>query len=242
MPRRRAVLTPNNIWRVAPFEETQTALAAAQGLAHSRRPLSLITGPAGCGKSFSAEYYANGHPRVHVAVCPPHDVLTPKVLMLAVAESLGIVGAGFVRNSDLFAALVSRLAADPCLLIIDEADRLYASNADLLRELTELSETRVCFLGYPSLRSILARVPATHHRIGFSHAIPPVALEDYRQVLFGRFEDVLIMEIYEQTAGNLRHLEALLALLDVASSRGTRTLTPKVIRTLALRHLLQEAA
>jgi len=242
MPRRRPVVTPN-VWRVAAFEQTITALEAARNLASSRRPLSLITAPAGSGKTFAAEWYAEHHSGVKLAVCPPRDILTAKSLLGAVGASVGIADDAFTKNYALFVAVCDALAAAGAFLIVDEADRLYASNADLLRELAEVSHTAVCYLGCPGVRATLARVPATHHRIGLSYSVPPVELRDLEQILFGKFEAVVVKEIYEQTSGNLRHLEALLDLLDRVQATGKRAdITPKVVKLTAARYLLQEAA
>ena len=149
MPRRRPVVTPN-VWRVSAFEQTLTALQAARGLSTGRRPLSLITAPAGSGKTFAAEWYAGHNPGVKLAVCPPRDLLTAKTLLQAVAAASGLEPQSYRRNSDLFEAIAETLAGTDSFLIVDEADRLLASNADLLRELAEVSNTAVCYLGCPA--------------------------------------------------------------------------------------------
>lgn len=242
MPRRRPVVTPN-VWRVSAFEQSLTALQAARGLSTGRRPLSLITAPAGSGKTFSAEWFAQHNPGVKLAVCPPRDLLTAKTLLHAVAHACGIEPQSFRRNSDLFDNLAESLAGTDSFLIVDEADRLLASNADLLRELAETSNTAVCYLGCPAVRAVLARVPATHHRIGLYYSIPPVELEDVRQILFGRFEENVIEAIFDQTQGNLRHLEALLTLLErVETKRGAAQISVKIVKTVASQYLMGAAA
>lgn len=240
MPR-KPVLHPA-VWPFESFRYAQDAFVSARQLANSRQPLSLITAEAGEGKTFSAEYFASANPDTKIAVCPPRELLTTRSLLVAVARAVGMTNQP-IYATRLFEALVSYLSREQLFLVVDEADRLTSSKCDLLRELAEQSDTAICFLGCPGVQSVLARVPATHHRIGFAFAIPPVRQDDLQQALTG-FDAETIAEIYNQTRGNIRHLEALLGL--VAKLRGTGdkkpVVTPAIIRRLANRFLMKGAA
>lgn len=232
-----------DLWNFDSFRLAQDAFNAAHELANSRQPLSCITAQAGEGKTFNAEYFAAAHPDTRIAVCPPRDLSKgPRPLLAAIAGAVGLTDQ-HAYATHLFADLVSRLSRSKYFLVVDEADRLTASKADLLRELAEQSDTAICFLGCPSLLSVLARVPATHHRIGFAFEIPPVHEADIQVALKG-FDAETVAEIYNQTRGNIRHLEALLKLVGQLRGRGPEPpkVTPAIIRRLAGRFLMKGAA
>jgi DNA transposition AAA+ family ATPase len=240
MPR-RPVLKPA-VWPIPAFQETAKALQLASELATSRRPLSLITAPAGSGKTFAAEWYAEQNRSCKIAVCPPAYLLSARSLLEAVAGAIGYTETHW-RVAALFDNLVAYTANRHIFLVLDEADRMNSRAADLLRELAEDADLALCFLGCPGTLATLARVPATHHRIGFRFEIPPVELADVARILDGRYDDATVEEIFEQTGGNLRHIEAVIALVDKAESGGRRaTASPKLVRALAHRYLLKAVA
>lgn len=231
------------LWHFESFRLSQDAFTAARALANSRQPLALITAEAGEGKTFNAEYFANSNPDTKIAVCPPREILTTRSLLVAIANAVGLTNQPAYAGK-LFEALISHCSRNNFFLVLDEADRLTASKCDLLRELAEQSDTAVCFLGCPGILSVLARVPATHHRIGFAFSVPPVGHEDLTKALRG-FDAETVAEIYNQTRGNIRHLEALLKLVSNLRTRGTDerpNVTPAVIRRLAGRFLMKGAA
>lgn len=240
MPR-KSVLHPD-VWHFESFTLAQAAFTEAKALANSRQPLALVTAEAGEGKTFNAEYFANAHPDTRIAVCPPREILTARSLLVALAGATGLHDQPW-QTGKLFDRLVSHLIAVKSFVIIDEADRLTSSLADLLRELAEQADTAICFLGCPGVLSVLARVPATRHRIGFAFAIPPVREADIARALDG-FDSDTITEIYNQTRGNIRHLEALLKQVGRLRGRGDQKpqVTPVVIRRLASQFLLKGAA
>jgi predicted kinase len=239
---RRPVLKPH-IWKVKAFTGTVKALEAARALASSRRPLSLIVGPAGTGKTFAAEFVASRHGGIRIAVCPPRDLLTPMTLLQALARATGLPAETFSKSASLCDAVTARLAQGQHFIILDEADRLHASNADLLRDIAENADVAICFLGCPGAQAVISRVPATHHRVGLAYIIPPVDLDDMTGILSGSFDEPTIVEIYEQTAGNLRHLEALVGLLGEATAGAKKPdMTPALVKAVASQFLLKVAA
>ena len=240
MPR-RPVLKPA-VWSVPAFRDTVKAFELAAELATGRRPLSLITAPAGSGKTFTAEWYCEQHRDARLAVCPPRELLSARSLLEAISRAISYPESHW-RVAALFDNLAGALSLRHTFLILDEADRLTAGCADMLRELADNSDIALCFLGCPGTLSVLARVPATHHRVGFSHSIPPVALADVQSIYGDRYDEATLAEIYEVTGGNLRHLEAIPPLLDKVRRGGEPVpATPKLVRTIAQRFLLRGAA
>ena len=240
MPRKQ-VLHPD-LWHFESFRLGQAAFAEAKALANSRQPLAVVTAEAGQGKTFNAEYFANANPDTRIAVCPPREILTARSLLSAIAQATGLHDQPY-QTGRLFERLVSHLIAVKSFVILDEADRLTASLADLLRELAEQADTAICFLGCPGLLSTLSRVAATHHRIGFAFSIPTVGEQDITQALKD-YDAETVAEIYNQTRGNIRHLEALLKQVSRLRSRGDQkpVVTPTIIRRLAGQFLLKGAA
>lgn len=238
------------IWQVRPFNELFNALAVVRQIAVPTRPLGMVTGAAGVGKTFTANVYAHNNPDTVIVTTPPRDVLTPRMLLDEIAEALGVEPAAYRTKAGLFSALIDSLADRRPYLIVDEADRLRPSNADMLRELAEASGAPLCYLGCPSLEAVLAHVPATHHRVGFRHHVRTCEIDDVRDALRhtnmgpGRtLDEDTIQAVWDATRGNLRHIESLLHLLRGAKKRSTGELydiTPATVRFLNAR--FQKAA
>ncbi len=237
------------IWKVRPFDELINAFEAVRKVAVPRRPLGMITGMAGVGKTFAAEVFAaNADGDVTIVTVPPRDILTPRILLNSIADALGMEHEAYLRKNELFEALGGVISERNVFLIIDEADRMHSSNADMLRELAETTGQPLCFLGCPSLECILARVPATHHRIGFRHHVMPVEQADIEEALINKALDPdgvrrigqdTAQAIWECTKGNLRHTESLVHLLRGATRKdGTHVeCTPAVVKQLNKRFL-----
>ena len=240
------------VWNVKAFQELYTALDAVRKVAVRQRPLGLVTGPAGSGKTFTANVYvANAKADAVLVTTPPRDILTARIMLESIAIAMGIEPQSYRLKSELYDAVLDAVQERNAFLIIDEADRLRASNADMLREIAEVTGKPLCYLGCPTVEAILARVPATHHRIGFRHSVLPVELDDLETALVNRALDAdgkrkldreTVSAIYDCTRGNLRHVESLVHLLRVAQRQGAPVeLTPTVVKQLNKRFLRQAA-
>lgn len=229
-----------DIWTVKPFQNLYSAFGAVQSIAVQIRPLGLITGAAGVGKTFAASVYAHNTPNTIVVTVPPRDVLTPRLLLDEIAVAIGLEPAGYRTKSAAFLGIADQLADNRPYLIVDEADRLRPSNADMLRELAELSGAPLCLLGCPFLEAVLARVPATHHRIGYRHHARPCDINDIRGALRGRklsdgrqLQDSVIDAIWDVSRGNLRHVQSLIQVMAAAVDDRTglaKDITPDFVR------------
>lgn len=225
MPRKRTA--HENIWNFVCYQRTQQALVAAHELVGQRQPLSAITGAAGAGKTFSAEHYISRHDDCRLAVCPTRHLATPRAILAAVAEAIGI--AERPRHlSVLYDRLRDTLSALKLFVVMDEADQLRAADMDMLRYLAEDSDCGFCFLGCPSLTTVLQQKPALARRVGYRYNIPVAKQEEVQRMLLRRFEAPVIAEIYRQTNGNLGHLERMLHFLEGPEARG-EAITPEDI-------------
>ena len=219
--KRRPVLKPN-VWNVPAFKHTVTALGSMRELGQTTQPLGLITAPAGDGKTFAAEWYAKASQRVAHAFCPPKLLLTTRSLAERLYEAVGKI-APPGRNSALYEELAVFLCAERYHLIVDEADRLGASQVDLLRELAEMSGIPITLMGCPGILATLQRVPAARHRIGFHFSVPPVEEADLHKLFDKDFSPDVVTAIYNHTHGNLRHVENLITNLGTLDNTSGET-------------------
>ncbi|MEK7765654.1 MAG: hypothetical protein AAB368_05395, partial [bacterium] len=70
--------------------------------------------------------------------------------------------------------------------------------------------------------------------------IPPLAWDDFYRVFMGRFTDDTLKAIYHSTAGNLRHIQALITLATEATTRkdgAAVAITPTIIKSITTRFL-----
>jgi DNA transposition AAA+ family ATPase len=229
-----------NIWRFACYARTQQVLEMAQGLVGQSEPLSVVTGLAGAGKTVCAEHYVSRNAGARIGVCPTRHLSTPRTILLAVAEAVGVRERPRYTQP-LYEAVRARLAGGQLFVILDEADQLRAADMDLLRYLAEEADAGFCFLGCPSVLTVLAQRPALQRRVGVHYAIPPATPDEVTRMLASRFDEKTISEIYRQTGGNLGHLERMLRFLSGPESRGQR-ITPQRIQECAANYLIGAVA
>lgn len=222
---------PLQIWNILPFTNLIAALDAIKAISVPRAPLGLITGKAGSGKTFAAEVYAYNRKNVAIVTVPPKNIRTIRLLLEHLAAAVEVDPGAHLRKADLFYAIVNAVAAGGQFIIVDEADRLYAADCDMLREIADLTGKPLAFLGLQSVEAVLARVAATHHRIGFRHTTSPPDLEDVERALVGKALDTAgqrkldiptVQAIYQCTKGNPRHMDRLVNLLVGAERNGEK--------------------
>ena len=252
------------VWQVEPFQQAMNRLRSVRRIAVPSRPLGLILGPAGVGKTFLAEQYALNNADTLIVTVPPKDILTPRSLLMRYAEAVG-VPTSTETVMGLYRTVVNALNKRDYFVIVDEADRLRPSNADLIRELAEETSRATCFMGCPSLLAVLEKVAPTHHRIGVMYRIEAITQDDLYASLHGRplltstaaqpqlpettrnFDEPAVKAIWDVTGGNLRHIAALLASLrtkrpDASRRSAFDPLAPQFIRSVANEYQMPAAA
>ncbi|MCI1193390.1 ATP-binding protein [Calidifontimicrobium sp. SYSU G02091] len=115
------------------------ALALAQLVLESENPIGEITGPAGTGKSMAGRAVADKMGALRLAAW---DGMTRHQLLVAVAQMLGIEGAGaadrLLRRGD---------AHERALLVVDEANKCSWRVLETLRYLADESGIAVLLIG-----------------------------------------------------------------------------------------------
>lgn len=227
----------DNIWHFGCFQRTQQALAKAHALVGQPQPLAVITGDAGSGKSFSAEHYASGRSDVALAVCPPTHLATPLALLLAVAEAVGMVDRPR-RVATAYESLRRVLEGRPRLVILDEADQVRsARDLDVLRYLADETDTAFCFLGCPSLETVVKAKAPLARRVGYRYPIGPATDVEVKRVLAKYYTEEIAVAIYRQSGGNIGYLERILRFLADPELQG-KPITPELIAAGAEKYLM----
>lgn len=192
------------IHNIQPYRETLTAFDNA-ALASGDQCLSVISSPAGAGKSFCAREFAERHPEHLLVHCPPKCLLTsPRALLDVIARPLGIAVGTQSRPRELTEAIIEVLAARRGLLMVDESEELTTPIANLVRYIAERSGRPACFIGAPRIKEVLLRHEPLSTRVGFRYDVRAITVADLQTM----FPQTYIKEAYEEivrvTRGNLR--------------------------------------
>jgi general secretion pathway protein A len=203
----------------------------------------LLTGEAGCGKTFLLHSLALdlGKKRVKVAMLrnPAHDAID---LLRQIAQTFG-VKAALSTKSEMVAALEQYLVyyrerGVRVVLLIDDADTIESDRSlEELRLLLNLElggkpMLTLVLAGQPRLRGQLRRVPGLAQRVAVSYALAPLSEDDSVAYVNHRmkraegdwhiFELRALREVYRSTRGVPRlinHICDLSLLLGAAEGR-----------------------
>jgi len=129
------------------------------------------------------------------------------------------------------------------LLIVDEADRLKTASLEQLRALYDRGNFGLVLIGMPGLEKRLARYPQLYSRIGFAHQYRPLPIDELRDLLVHRLDDLadlpdregvteptVLAAILQITGGNLRLVIRLLAQIErVLDVNGLDTVTVEIV-------------
>lgn len=203
----------------------------------------LLTGDAGCGKSFVLHSLAHelAKKRVKVAMVknPAQDSLD---LLRQIAITFGVKSAIAVK-SEILVALEQYLAyyrerGVRAVLLVDDADTIENDRAyEELRLLLNLEQggkplLTLVLAGQPRLKGALRRSPGLAQRVAVSFALPPLSEEDSIQYVNHRMKRVegdklifdlrALREVYRSSRGiprMINHLCDLSLLLGAAEGR-----------------------
>jgi general secretion pathway protein A len=203
----------------------------------------LLTGEAGCGKSYVLHSLAQelAKKRVKVAMVknPAQD---PLDLLRQIAITFGVKSA-LATKSDLVVQLEQYLAyyrerGVRAVLLVDDADTIEGERAyEELRLLLNLEQggkplLTLVLAGQPRLKASLRRSPGLAQRVAVSFALPPLSEEDAIQYVNHRMKRVegdwhifdlrALREVYRSSRGVPRvinHLCDLSLLLGAAEGR-----------------------
>ena len=82
------------------------------------------------------------------------------------------------------------------LILVDEADRLWVSGFEPLRDLFDRGEAGLVLIGMPGMEKRLARYPQLYSRVGFVHAFRPLRAEEAK-VVQDALNDLLVRHIFD---------------------------------------------
>lgn len=167
---------------------------------HSGEGFVKITGEVGTGKTLLCRKLLKELDNEFITAYIPNPCLTPKGLLRAVAQELGIDCRSHLDMSVLFRQINKRLIdiatrGKRLVLVIDEAQTMSIKSLEILRLLTNL-ETESCKLlqivlfGQPELNAILGQpiIRQLRQRITFSYHLLPLDRAGVRSYVWYRLK------------------------------------------------------
>ena len=238
----RSARRGDEVWNTKPFQATMQVLESAYG-ARDEHVFTMITAPAGRGKSFAAEVFVERHTDCILTSMPPRVLMTPRQFLDRIGGAFGMEWPQNAARWSVVKEIAAALKTRGGILIVDEADELSLPLAKLLRTIAEESERQVCLVGCPSVIEVLRRHEPLVHRVGFRYEIPPIKLQDLEEIIPRTFPAESLQQIIRETRGNLRHVDKLIGLLrGVKSDRGHGGVTPTIVKRIAAKFLISGRA
>ncbi|PZP33632.1 MAG: ATP-binding protein [Kocuria rhizophila] len=232
----------------------------------THRYIGLCWGPPGVGKTLSARHYA-GTDQWEQWQCVftddlgpvPERVLDARTAFFTptVAATARQIDQGLPRACqqisfavdyaehglvDPYVHIESRSSGRTELLIIDEADRLKATELEQVRDYFDRHHMGVILIGMPGIEKRLARYPQLYSRIGFAHEYRQLTPDELTAVLTRRLpaaadpadggvaHATAVATIVRVTAGNFRLVDRLLTQIErVQAVNNLDELTPEIV-------------
>ncbi|HWR12469.1 MAG TPA: AAA family ATPase [Rectinemataceae bacterium] len=160
-------------------------IQAACDIAYDETDISVITGPAGCGKSEAFKAYVRKH-QDRVYYLEANKATTPHVLVMRLAELLNLSMKG--NASDVTNRIWSFLQGRDTLVIIDQADDLSDHSLEYLRQIVfDAGQTGLVLAGLPKLAGQIMNARNDHDqllsRVGLYLRLPAVETSEMSQIL-----------------------------------------------------------
>ena len=198
----------NKFVKTSNVERFLAAVSAVEQRGAPEASILLVSGDAGHGKSKTGQWWALEQEAVFIrvkAAATPHWVLTDLVRELgeqAPAHSC----------EKLFAQAVGFLAKDPRPIILDEVENGLRDIAvlEIVRDITDLTEIPVVFIGREYVWGRLKRYPHFRTRVSARAEFGPVTLDDVKRCLAEICEVAVAgevaTEIHNQSDGHIREV------------------------------------
>ncbi len=237
------------------FYKTKAAQIAVQSLDRIRREqtIGMIVANPGVGKSYTLKYWRSRQGARFRFVSIEADVLTsPRPILMALSKALDL---GEVRH--MYAqkeAIEQRLAGDPLMLIIDEADLLKVTSFELLRSIWDrVADLRgtdgerafpMALIGTSHLCNMLDRddLERLRRRVFLKAELPPLKSDELRMVLakWGvRYDQEGFAELERLARGSFGWLNAIVPIAQTIAAKNGNLLSARVMRATS-KHLFGE--
>lgn len=223
------------------FKLTTTFKEIIQHLEYSWRiqaRLALLTGAHGAGKSTAIRFFAQQKGVLNWECAPKYqarDILADLALRLGIS-----VGHGFRMQTSI---VVSHLAEDPKLIILDEAQRMDYDAVDQLKYLADNTDCTFVLVASPSLETRIDRWPDISSRCSVRLRVSAISLEEFCELYSpDGFSRPVLTEMHKATGGIYRKIVNLLRHIEeaVESTPGmtVSALTPSHIQFVVSRVML----
>lgn len=125
-----------------------TEILQIVGAAHAERAMSLIYGPAGCGKSTTLRHYAS---TTHGVIYVEADatVNTIRGILGLIAAAIGEEQKG--SSANIMQRIIAKLDGTGQVLILDEAQHLNERAFDTIRAINDKAHVGIVYAGNPSI-------------------------------------------------------------------------------------------
>lgn len=225
---------------------TRAVNRAFQALDRAARHKTIVMAIAnpGCSKSYSTKAWRKKNPARHVYL--EADVLCGiRPLLLALCEGLGLAcGKTSIVMRD---ALIARLAADPVLLIIDQADMMKVVSLEVLRTIWDRvadtldtdgdSAFGLAIFGTPELLTRIRRpeLERLHRRIDEVIDLPALNETELREALRAKWrldlDDEALAELHRVSRGSFGWLDRIVPkCLELAKKAGMSAPDARTVR------------
>jgi type II secretory pathway predicted ATPase ExeA len=217
--------------------------------------LTVIIANPGFGKTYVTGRWsaANvGKVRHMVVTCTVRN--NPAGLVTAICDALGIPGEGDRRLDRACLAVANRLAAEPVMIVIDEADMLTLPSFEKLRgiwdEVSTLCHTDgehafpLALCGTKRLRMMLDRddLERLHSRVGQFEELPAFTQGEMRDIIekkwpAQRVDDAVLPELHSLSRGSFRWLNRIMPIAAELASKDGKLVNSRILMGVK-RHLL----
>jgi type II secretory pathway predicted ATPase ExeA len=210
--------------------------------------LTVIIAPPGRGKSYATARWsqANAAKVRHMRVsCTVRN--NPAGVLTAICNALGIPREGDRRLDKSCLAVAGRLALDPLMIILDEADMLTLPSFEKLRGIwDEVSELRgtdgehafpLALCGTARLRTMLMRedLERLHRRIGEFEELPGLTEGETRLIIGKkwptvRVDDESLPELHRLSRGSFGWVNRVMGIASELAARDGKVINARILK------------
>lgn len=174
----------------------------------------------------------------------------PRQLLYALAEGLGLPRLAAPNMDALHTQIIERLASDPVLIILDEADLLRVVTFDLLRSIWDRvgylrgtdgsAAFPLALFGTPRLRDMLLRedLERLRRRVWQTAELPTMNQREVELALRGKWPDLQcdvdgLQELTRLSGGSFGWLDKIVPIAAKLAAKDGKVITARIVRETA---------